>query len=426
MKKKITAIISSAILAFSLMPFSIIKAATNVTEYSSGTFDQGVWTTYYGVNSNAYVVLNEFGLIQNVSQFESVTVTKIDLNDYYDGDIDITCYGNITTNLWEFYVQGEGAYITGSTSTHIYIHVVNCQQFYLVGLCGNDTDIYLRPKSIATGLTKAQGTSVVINPNYIQKFRFWINADDGNNPPWSNIAYTTNSLNSFSYFNTSLSNYSVRRLDAHFNYEITNGNFFVCTFYLKSSTSVEKWGTGMVGIRDFTGVNRDYSGQVYRYYYKTPAASGSYVYLCTIYIPIGILSKAGNGYDYNIQLNSGIGYLTNTTACGWIYRGTVDSIPDYVMNQSYVSNPSTDIENTADELTDLHDQENQIVSDFHDNLTDFNTNMDLTGYDFITGLNNSNNYFKMLLDQMYVDSSSIRAFWVIPLILVILTVLLGR
>lgn len=426
MKKKITAIILSAILAFSLMPFSIVRAFTNIVEHSSGTFTNGAWITYYASNNNGYIVLDEFG-IQNVNQFVQALVTKIDLNNYYDGVMEITLAGNISTNLWEYYLQGEGVYIISSDNTHVTVNLVNCQQFYLVACCGNDNDLNFRPSSInSLSLKISSGINVVVNSTYIQNFRFMINWDDPSSSS-DRIDYRNTNLNSFSYFNNSLNSIAVNRLDAQFDYEIVDGNYVVTTWFYQSSVDYDNpFGNPIFITRDASGTNRHIEDYCYFSYYKSNKVSNKYVYSMTVYAPLSVVSATQSGYKYQFLFNAENNTkLQNVTMVGFIFRGVVENLPSEVQGND-VTNPSSDIQNTADELTDLHDQENQIVSDFHDNLTDFNTNMDLTGYDFITGLNNSNNYFKMLLDQMYVESSSIRAFWVIPLILVILTVLLGR
>ena len=81
MKKRILShLLICIITCICIMPFSIVKAFTNIVEYSSGTFTNGVWITYYASNNNGYIVLDEFD-IQNVNQFVQAYISKIADNE---------------------------------------------------------------------------------------------------------------------------------------------------------------------------------------------------------------------------------------------------------------------------------------------------------------------------------------------------------
>lgn len=420
--KKITAIILSLSLCIILMPFSVIEAATNVTAYSSGQFNNGYWSTYYGVNSNGYVVLQEFGLIQNVQQFESVLVTKVDLDDYYSGVLDIELYGNSTTNLWEYYVEGEGAYISGSNTTHIQITLVNCQQFYLVGLCGNDNDTVLRPKSIdSSGIYIAQ----LLNSNttnYITNMQFLVYYASS-----SYNSYTTNILDKNYYYVENLSISDLYRLYINFTLNsIKDANYLVFTFYVLANDNrdISYFDDLHILARDHTNTNFYIDDYVYHQYFHSHINSTNKdVYLFTFYVPLSLMTNSPSG-GRDWKFSTYFYHINNVEQCGFIYRGLIENLPSELLGNN-VTNPSSGIDDVADQFTDITSQEHNITSGFEANLDTFNNAVDLQDYDFLSGISNASQYFKLQLENVFNVSSFVRAFWIIPVICVVLLRLLG-
>lgn len=83
-------------------------------------------------------------------------------------------------------------------------------------------------------------------------------------------------------------------------------------------------------------------------------------------------------------------------------------------------------EETTDIIQDLTDQEDQVIGDFKNDIDDFNNNIDLDDYDFLQDISNTSEYFKMMLDETFNKSVQVRAFWVIPVICVVIIRLLGQ
>lgn len=407
-----------------VVPFSIVNAFTNIVEYNSGTFNNGVWTTYFASNNNGYIVLDEFN-IQNVNQFVQALITKIDLNNYYDGVMEITLKGNISTNLWEYYLQGEGAYVISSDNTHITVNLVNCQQFYLVACCGNDNDDNFRPISIdSSSLQLTSGLNVVVNPTYIQNFRFLINWDlpAGN---VNRIEYTTDSLNGYSYFNSSLNNISVNRLDAQFDFEIVNGNYLVTSWYWRSSTNYDApFANPIVLIRDATNTNRHYESVSYFYQYISNSVSGYRVYEMTVYIPINLISQARSGRKYQISFQAGQD-ITNTSMVGFMFRGVVENIPDFVLEKANNDSTSEDLTQANNDLTnvsqDIEDFESTITTDFYNNMN----NIDLDDYNIFTQLSDTSYYFKTYINDFFSHLGDFKALFIVPIIVTVLMLIIG-
>lgn len=134
----------------------------------------------------------------------------------------------------------------------------------------------------------------------------------------------------------------------------------------------------------------------------------------------------GDPRNMSETLKRMIGYTTiedeimNNT--NWI-GDTLDEILMLLQNDD--SETSDSIDDTTDAVIDLQDQEHDITDDFASDLTDFNTNMDLNDFNFTSLFMDANNYFKNQLDTIYTESGGFQAFWVIPIILIILRVLLG-
>ena len=427
MKKRILShLLVCIITCILVVPFSIVKGATNVTAYSSGQFTHGYWSTYYGVNSNGYVVLQEFGLIQNVQQFESVLVTKIDLDNYYDGILDITCYGNMTNNLWEFYVEGEGAYIIGSDNTHIQINLVHCQQFYLVGLCGNDNDTFLRPKTIdSTGIYSSIYNNVNISYNTISNLRLsWSHTSAG-----PNNTVILNNYNKNYYFQ-SLSLSSLVRVDSKFKVDNDiNGNYIMCkyAFILQGSNVSPDTYNNFDGLRfqyrNFEGTLTNitiFDGDDFGYYKYVEFNTTRNAYILTLYIPLAAITPTNDPlytYDfnfYNFELN-------NITSVGFMYGGVVESLPEQNVND----NTSSDINDVTDDLTnisnDIEDFESDIRTDFYNNMN----NIDLDDYNIFSQLQNTSYFFKTYIDDFFLHLGDFKALFIVPIIVTILMLIIG-
>lgn len=86
---------------------------------------------------------------------------------------------------------------------------------------------------------------------------------------------------------------------------------------------------------------------------------------------------------------------------------------------------SQDISDIADDFGDITDDEHQISSGFQDDLDDFNESIDLQDFDFLTGIANASEYFKIQLENVFNNSVNLRAMWVLPVICIVLLKLLG-
>ena len=108
-----------------------------------------------------------------------------------------------------------------------------------------------------------------------------------------------------------------------------------------------------------------------------------------------------------------------------VYENTLQRILQLLMNQGDGSQTSDDINSISDELNDYDSQISDIISGTSDNIDDFIDAVDLDTYDFLTGIANASEYFKIQLENVFNVSSYIRAFWVIPVICIVLMRLLG-
>lgn len=98
MKKRIiTALMILSIITISVIPFSV-KAAGNLVYATGGTFDEGEYNIYtVQASSGSYLQFYAFDKFYSFDQYHTAVVVRIDLDNYYSGDITLNFSVNYTT-----------------------------------------------------------------------------------------------------------------------------------------------------------------------------------------------------------------------------------------------------------------------------------------------------------------------------------------
>lgn len=407
MKKRITAIILTLCFTFILMPFSVIKARVDGPTLSGNINKGNERIGYY----NNYFLYPDAGqqletyIIHDISyQYSYASVLFINFNSYCTGTITITF--DYFSEVDFYYVDGENV---GSV-----IHPVNTENLSIYLNNSNHIEIYLFQEdsqydTIPASFNTTNLTAGHILPdNYLtyqipddRFFAFecflnvgdYIHYDDTTYYPYINVSNTKN-----------------------FKIYVDNNDELYFAFLAPVGGPLQRTLTGHFTISKPSGSSISTTTISYKKYAQTNSSEALIVCKLTYTGNSGSLTFTPvlNNYKYRpIFIGKSSDYMSEST------RGLLGL-------DELVNNPNEDMDDIADDLGDLHDEENDIIGGFESDLTDFNTDMDLDDYDFITDLTDSNTYFKMVLNDVFTNSSSVRAFWVIPLILVIITALLGR
>lgn len=425
-KRIITVLMILSIITISVIPFSV-KAAGNLVYATGGTFDEGEYNVYTAqASSGSYLQFYAFDKFYSFDQYHSAVIVKIDLDNYYTGDITLNFTVNYTTfALWWTECESGSCGIDGINKQFI-LHLNDCQNLTLY-LCSNQTSTNgIQPNSIdSSGIYPSIYNNMNISYNTISNLRL----------SWSNDPNSTQNtviLNNYNknYYFKSLSMNSLVRVDSKFKIDsVVNGNYIMCkySFILQGSNVSPDSYNNFDGLRfqyrNFEGTLTNitiFEGDDFGFYKYVEFNTTRNAYILTLYIPLGAITPTNDPlytYDfnfYNFELN-------NVTSVGFMYGGVVDSLPEQKVND----NTSEDINDIANEFTDIKDQEHNITTDFDNNLTDFKNNVNLQDYDFISGITTTTNYFKLQLENVFNMSAALRAMWVIPVICIVLMRLLG-
>lgn len=408
MKKRITAIILTLCFTFILMPFSVVKA------YVAGPIVTAIQKNYstigyiykYNVSKNNGTNVDDWQefLGDISSDFADGLIMYVEFDSYCDGYITFTV--DDLAIIEKVLVEGNNSTWTVNTSNEtitVYLNHSNSFWIYCLSTSYN-TDILLssyNAVNVINGgtlpdhyLTYQVPADRIMAFNFALKMGDYIHYDDKSSYPYINI--TSGKTISLS---------------------VSDGDEFYVCYFIPSY--------GPPSSRFLGTFSASYSGP------------GNHTLTETQIAPTNTYGFTGSENFVSVKLNYSGGATTVTFTC---QRNTFIRPIYFGKSGAYMSEETMGIiglnnlppDNTEDmtdmagELGDLNDEEHDILSDFETDLTDFNTDMDLDDYDFITDLTDSNTYFKMVLNDVFTNSSSVRAFWVIPLILVIITALLGR
>lgn len=418
--KKITAIICSICICIMLMPFSVVKAQS--AAMGSGIVDNSdphfswQWQDITA-GSNEYVDLSNYGVETTV--FKSVSIINIQFEDYVSGSFGITYQSD---NNFEYVtVIGNAQIVSKDTVNSKYkisLNLINCQS-----------------------LTVIRATTVA-------------NRTSGGPYTWSSAGIETG-------FQISLS--ADMPMDYMIPVECVPGYLWL----LNNGTTVQ-YESG--DIYPYINVsNGDMSRQI--------SIAGNRTYTLLVYSDTNLYQSSTNYYFHSsnssvVPTLTNIGYnfngwrlqrieFKNTTSSNKsfnmvfdgnfkiipLFFGSKDQMPDYIRSLAGYTNRSDeilemlaeilalvgddgstgdDMEDAASDISDITSQEDDIISGFTSDLTDFSTDVDLDDYNFVSGLGNASEYFKTQIDLVFTQSGAAKAFWVIPVILIVLTALLGR
>lgn len=429
MKKRILShLLICIITCILVVPFSIVKGTTNVTLYSSSLFDYGAYNVYYASNTGGYVITDMFDFIQVPMQWESCTVIEVAFNNYYDGQITMKFAGNISTNLWECYLEGDGAYITNLSSTDVTIMLVHCQKFYIYGFCGNDNDINLRPKTsepfvYPDGSLKpyTSGSEELLNYNrsIISNFEYHENFNNTDSTHLD-FVYQTANLNDNAYLYKTNSNRGVKRINVDFkilNY--TDGNYYVFNIYFMSNSILPEnaFDNLKIRTRDNTS-SRVFNVPYIKYvsYYKFDNYNQS-IFNILLYVPVYYLSVY---IDSRYQLDF-YNFDVSARATKFAYLGMVETLP----SETNVVNPSSDINQANNDLTtvtnDIENFESTITTDFYNNMN----NINLNDYNIFSQLSDTSYYFKTYINDFFNHIGDFKALFIVPIIVTVLMLIVG-
>lgn len=440
MKKSIiTALMILTIITYSVIPFSVHAStslfnATNgdVTNYDNTKI--GRYNVYTATATNSNLQFYFMDQFFDYDQYKSASITDIQFNDSYDEYMTLVYGSNLNDDL--VWIESDGSALLNINQRAVNLTLNDVSWIRIFVVSTDTTANNIQPTSISPTLSKSSlniNLDPVINNQIIQR---WF-------PDYNLVGYLWGA--SYGAYQTLGTTYSeipfvYIPVSAHDGAFTLRHRLFVPKGTIQEFYFLSTWWltTERVHVYFEGNYSLDWSIQVIKQYSSDDSTAYHTVYLHKFTIDG---SQRNGDSIYELE------FTGNIFACP-IYYGTKNQIPDGValmlgtdFNNTYTKllkdiadsldaqgdpNVSPGLDDTNNQIIDLQDQESQIVSGFQDDLTQFNTDMDLSDYDFITGFQNSNNYFKMLLDNMYVNSSSIRAFWVIPVILVIFMAITGR
>ena len=409
-----TAIPFSSVMAETILPSSQVGAVQDSSNNDIGnyTIDQITTTS----SSSDKISLNPYGIVNDM-QYKYGEIIHVVLDHYYSGSIEIQF--QISLSLWEYVdVIGDGVgswRSSGTGSAKMVIYISDCNSF----------DVYLFDDSTAPSSpfpTSIKGGSDLT----LSSINDIIASLPGYQIPYYSIpayAFATTTPNTIQYENGDLAPY----------YTITSGmnsrsiqvrsgttDKFVFVASVNLSTSNVLINNNNVSMSLSTL-------QPYNY------GSGYRVYV--ISISNSNLSSQTIQLTYNTSFNLIPIWFGDESHMpeeiysfvngGHVYSTVLFNILNAIQGTNTSDNTAQDVSDIADSMDDITDQEHDITSGFLDDLDDFNENIDLQDYDFLTGIANSAQYFKTQLENVFNSSVNLRAMWVLPVICVVLMALLG-
>lgn len=261
---------------------------------------------------------------------------------------------------------------------------------------------------------------------YIHYFELRIN--DTALTGYPRVIFNQNDLNNYYYYGD-LDDYTIRRFDIRTYQKLFNGNYASFTFYFKSNTEINNnwWEYINWRFRDNNGILCELDEKYIYYSSKLSYDDQKYYCMLTIYIPIYSFTTYDTS-SYNLNLSASIAgsanYLTNIIKVGVIYHGVVENLPDEIPNNIEQSSIENDLEQTASDINDAASQSSAIEEQYISDLTDFKNNLDLSDYDFSLHSNSGFTYIKEKLQDIY-EINEFKPFYLVPIIFMVLTVILG-
>lgn len=431
MKKRITAIILSVVIMFSMIPFSIVKAETLATshwEWSEGSYTYQILLA----GSSETLELSTYGITSNV--YKSANIIEVQFNDFYTGSIKIRFQTSVNLADWNYKsVRGLGASynsigsLTVGTTSYPYVMVdlVNCQNFTLIMASGTANLANGAPYGDPYTNFTDSGWTFEIGDINMPGYQFDIYQLPA-------VLIATNNFNCVTYEDGYM--YPVLNLPSGSRGTLLRMNSISESVFIFISKNTI----------DMSSTNG-----------RTPDITTNYG-RHTLTLTSGAYAQFQNYRIYILKLNNSSG-SSQTDYLKWnvdsqiipLYFGHANGLPDDLIGLVYGVTPSyqtvaylrsilsaltnsgdsgqtsQDIGNIADQVDDITDQEHDITDGFISDLDDFNTDVDLDNYDFISGIVGISSYFKIQLENVFNESSYIRAFWIIPVICVVFIRLLG-
>lgn len=431
MKKFIMTAIVICLSIATAIPFNSVKA---MTQSRIETNKQIIWNgdvigwynNYaYFTSGNEYINTSQFD-IGPVGYYKTVNVITMGFNYPITGEIQIGFDGSLS-NYSLVYIDGDntGAYRWSGSNQVLYVSMDNCQSFdiYLYSTTqytssNIPTKIYNIAFTSFTSSNAANNSSYQIPIYSVPAYAFTVNYaaqvqyQHGDMYPtiiidanWidhkkSNILYLTNTYNQYKKY------YYIAIIKAAANYEVnvTNGSY--------TSTRISPY-YGGYGIYQFAF-----------WHTGTPAETSTFEIEWTDFnevIPIYFGTESNCPTEIR-----GICGFTNPLPSIATDVSNIEMLLNELVNlNGDQGQTSQDIGNLADDFGDIADDEHQISSGFQDDLDDFNESIDLQDYDFLTGIANASEYFKIQLENVFNNSVNLRAMWVLPVICIVLLKLLG-
>lgn len=445
MKKFIMTAIVICLSIATAIPFHSTKAMSQVRPEVNKTLTwNGVsvgWYNHYAyLTSGSGEVINtsQFG-VGPVGYYKTVDVITVGFNDPYSGEIMFGFTGSLS-NYQLVYIDGEntGSYRWSGSNQVLYVSFDNCLSF----------DIYMYS---TTQYTNSNLPTKIDTYAFTELSLYSLNNGSSYTVPLESIPayiFPCNTMPELSYLHGDI--YPYIHIDSgdqelqHSKLLLLNdtnyGNKMYWVFMSrnviydtdytiqKSDNSISDTLTTVMQLspRYITGLNTDDYLVIYRFEFYGSGNIEIWWNKDLDIIPI-YLGKKGN-CPSNYWSICGFGGDPITSIAGDMNEIStiIDAIYTLLLtNAGDQGQTSQDIGDLADDFGDIADDEHQISSGFQDNLDDFNELIDLQDYDFLTGIANASEYFKIQLENVFNNSVNLRAMWVLPVICIVLLKLLG-
>lgn len=431
MKKFIMTAIVICLSIATAIPFSSVKAETLATshwEWSEGSYTYQILLA----GSNETLELSTYGITSNV--YKSANIIEVQFNDFYTGSIKIRFGSSVNLADWNYKsVRGLGAaynsigsLTVGSTSyPYVMIDLVNCQNFTLIMASGTVNLANGAPYGDPYTNFTDSGWTFELGDINMPGYQFDIYQLPA-------VLIATNNFNCVSYEDGDM--YPVVNLPSGSRGTLLRMNAISESVFVFISKNTI----------DMSSTNG-----------RTPDITTNYS-RHTLTLTSGAYAQFQNYRIYILKLNNSAG-TSQTDYLKWnvnsqiipLYFGNQTGMPDDLVGLVYGTTPTyqmtaylrsilaaitnsgdsgetaQDISDIADDLNDYDSQISDVISGTSDNIDDFINAVDLDTYDFLTGIANASEYFKIQLENVFNVSSYIRAFWVIPVICIVLMRLLG-
>lgn len=395
----------------------------------------------YLTTGTEYITTSYFG-VSSYSTYKTVSVLTFGFDTYYTGEIKILFEGSLS-NFQMCIIQGDqtGQYRWSGSNKVVYVSFENCLQFNVILLSNTQytaSNIPAKTSSItfeSLFIGNPGGSNGSGLPSYqvpldsISAYQFTEYVLDdvqyayGDIYPYLHINYANPNQNRTKEY--VFDRYGMGADNPTYYVFMTDKDLLTNQSYMSGSLSNSTY-----TIQELRHIDGWYTYQV-QMYNTSYGSSGSIHFgwntdMNIIPIFLGFASQCPENLK-NICGIPGISYDIHNIA---IDTTTISNYIVYIYNLLAANagdqgQTSQDIGDLADDFGDIADQEHNISSGFQGDLDDFNETVDLQDYDFLTGIANASEYFKIQLENVFNNSVNLRAMWVLPVICIVLLRLLG-